>query len=441
MYIGMQLTAMCKHAYKARLREKNATLQIKTKHNPMGRYFIFSEKGVRSRRGVHPNADAAMTFKSAKLAVTLLCRPDNHLAFINAAKFFKVELEGSDALGCWFTETLGMMRSIWWKYGIPQDSGEIRYTNNTNGGPVYVYVKDGKIVRVTPIEFTDKDASSWSIEARGRVFTPPRLTSMSPHTLATRSIVYSKDRLLHPLKRVDFDPNGERNIANRGISGYERISWDEALDIVTSEIKRVKKDHGHGAILSSHSSHHLWGNVGYYLSANQRFVNTIGHTKMIINPDSWEGWYWGGMHHYGYSMRNGSAEPYGEVEDCLKECELIVYWSSDPDKTNGNYGGFEGTIRRQWAKELGIKMIHIDPFYNDTASFIGGKWIPVRPATSPALAHAITYVWMDEGLYDKEYVETRTTGFEEWREYIMGVNDGVAKSPEWQEPETACRPT
>ena len=46
------------------------------------------------------------------------------------------------------------------------------------------------------------------------------------------------------MKRVDFDPNGERNPQNRGISGYERISWDEALDIVAGEIKRVKRDHG-----------------------------------------------------------------------------------------------------------------------------------------------------------------------------------------------------
>ena len=48
------------------------------------------------------------------------------------------------------------------------------------------------------------------------------------------------------MKRVDFDPDGERNPQNRGISGYERISWDEALDLVAAEIKRVKRDHGPG---------------------------------------------------------------------------------------------------------------------------------------------------------------------------------------------------
>ena len=73
------------------------------------------------------------------------------------------------------------------------------------------------------------------------------------------------------MKRVDFDPDGERNCENRGVSGYERISWDEALDIVANEIKRVKREYGPGAIMTSTGSHHTWGNIGYYLSAHREF--------------------------------------------------------------------------------------------------------------------------------------------------------------------------
>ena len=49
---------------------------------------------------------------------------------------------------------------------------------------------------------------------------------------------------------------------------------------------------------------------------------------------------------------------------------------------------------------------------------------------------AIAYVWITEDLYDKEYVAERTDGFEKWRDYILGKEDGVAKTPEWQEKET-----
>ena len=54
-------------------------------------------------------------------------------------------------------------------------------------------------------------------------------------------MIYSPKRILTPLKRVDFDHNGARNMQNRGVSGYERISWEEALDIVANEIKRCQR--------------------------------------------------------------------------------------------------------------------------------------------------------------------------------------------------------
>src|SRR5439155_5033722 len=89
-------------------------------------------------------------------------------------------------------------------------------------------------------------------------FTPPRKTSLAPHGQNAKSIVYSPDRLLYPMKRVDFDPNGERNPQNRGKSGYVRISWQEALDLVAGEIKRLKRTYGPGVMAVSHGSHHTW---------------------------------------------------------------------------------------------------------------------------------------------------------------------------------------
>src|SRR3990170_6416471 len=151
-----------------------------------------------------------------------------------------------------------------------------RFVNGTNGGPVFVYVEDGRIVRITPIVFDETDAASWTIEARGRRFSPPRKVTLSQPTVAHRSLIYSPKRILTPLKRVDFDPKGRRNCANRGTSGYEPISWDEALDIVAEEMVRVKREYGPAAILSTPSSHHLWGNVGYRHSTYLRFWNLVG---------------------------------------------------------------------------------------------------------------------------------------------------------------------
>jgi trimethylamine-N-oxide reductase (cytochrome c) len=313
-----------------------------------------------------------------------------------------------------------------------------RLTNSTTGGPVFVDVRDGKILRIIPIEYDDSDAPSWSIDARGRTFRPPRKSSMSPWTAAQKSAIYSPKRVLTPLKRVDFDPNGKRNCLDRGVSGYEPISWDEALDLVADEIATTKREEGPGGMLSEASSHHLWGNVGYRFSAYYRFMNLVGFTFAEHNPDSWEGWHWGAMHMWGNSHRLGIPEQYDLLEDALKNTEMIVFWSSDPEATcSGVYAGFESTPRRRWLKELGVKMVFVDPYFNHTAGLLSDKWFCPRLGTDVAFGLAIAFTWLTEGLYDKEYVADRTLGFDEWKDYVLGKSDGQPKSPEWAEQETS----
>ena len=316
-------------------------------------------------------------------------------------------------------------------------AGEQVFTNLTTGGPVKAYVKDGKVVRLEPLEFSGADAAgNWTIQARGRLFTPPTIARLSPYTLAERSRIYGSNRLLHPLIRKDFNPQGDRQAQNRGVSGYREISWDEALDILASEIGRIQTTCGPGAIISTPSSHHNWGNIGYRFSSHGRFMAILGAMMVEHNPDSWEGWHWGAMHAWGYAWRLGLSEQYDLLEDALKNTRMMVFWSADPEATSGIYGGTESTLRRFWLKELGIKMVFIDPFYNFTAQNLADKWFAPRPGTDAALAAAIAYVWVTEDLYDKEYVGKRTFGFDKWKDYLFGREDGIPKTPEWAEKET-----
>lgn len=433
---GLRLGAVYSREFADRLREKNFVAQIKVLDAGLARYIEFRGGKIRSKQCLHPSPDITIWFKTAKVAHKMLHPRQDYRFMIHGMKNFTIGMDGPDELTYWFMETLQRLVRLRWKYGQKVQGGLRRYTSNNNGGPVHVYVKDGVLHRITPIEFTADDGPTWTIQARGKSFTPPRQTTLPGHALAGKSLVYSKDRILYPMKRVDFDPNGDRNIANRGTSGYVRISWDEAAELVASEIKRVKRTHGPGALAFTHSGHQNWGNINYVLSCAYRFFNLVGFTKVNGNPQSWEGWYWGAVHHWGHTMRLGQGEVFGQVEDCLKNTDMIVFWSSDPEATNGCYGGLEGTIRRMWAKELDIEFVHIDPYFNETAALMGGKWIAPRPGTDPALAQAICHVWMQEGLYDKWYVENRTTGFAEWSDYILGISDGVAKTPEWAEAET-----
>jgi trimethylamine-N-oxide reductase (cytochrome c) len=311
-----------------------------------------------------------------------------------------------------------------------------RLTNLTTGGPVHVDVEEGKILRIFPLELSDSDGPSWTIRARGRSFTPPRKTTLSPWTVAHKSTIYSPKRVLTPLKRVDFDPDGARNTHTRGESGYQPIGWDEALDIVAGEITRVKREMGPAGMLTTAGSHHLWGNIGYRFSAYNRFINLIGHTYAEHNPDSWEGWHWGGVHMWGFSHRLGLPEQYDLLEDALRNTEMMVFWSADPETTGGVYGSFESTSRRFWLKDLGVKMVFIDPYFNHTAGVFADKWFSPRLGTDVAMALAIAFTWLTEGTYDEDYVASRTKGFDSWKAYVLGDSDGVPKTPEWAEIES-----
>ncbi len=124
-----------------------------------------------------------------------------------------------------------------------------------NSNVACVDVKDDKIVRIRPLHYDWKykpeEFNPWKFEARGKTFIPPLKSLVPPHGTAYKKRIYSPNRILYPLKRVDWDPKGERNPQNRGKSKYVRISWDEALDIVVSEIKRIQKKYGPEGILST----------------------------------------------------------------------------------------------------------------------------------------------------------------------------------------------
>ncbi len=306
------------------------------------------------------------------------------------------------------------------------------FTNCTVGGPVSVHVKDGVITRVRPLAVDKNDLKPWTIEARGRKFSPHKKVTVAPFTLAERQRVYAEDRIKYPMKRIDFDPKGERHTENRGKSGYVRISWEEALDIISSEMKRIRSNYGPEAITAISGSHHNWGLVGYKFGPFSRFFNTLGFTAIFDNPDSWEGFHWGAIHTWGFFWRLGAPEQYDLLADILKNTDTVVYWSSDPDTTR-TYTAQESCLWRLWLKEAGIKQIFVDPFCNHTAGILGDKWLAPRPGTDTALAEALAYVWIKEGTYDKDYVSKRTLGFEQFKDHLLGKEDGIERTPKWAE--------
>ena len=303
-----------------------------------------------------------------------------------------------------------------------------------------VDVKDGKIIRIRPMhydwKYDPKDMNPWKMESRGKIFEPSMKTLLPPYSIAYKNRVYSPARILHPMMRVDFDPNGNRNPQNRGISKYKRISWDQALDIIASEMNRIKEKYGPTALLYESDQHGENKVVQACHGAGRRLLRLWGgFTQQNRQPDSWEGWWWGSKHFWG-------CEPVGQgkqsnlLYDISKNAELLLFWGCDQETTPWGWGGQLPSRLSYWWTELGIKQIYVCPDLNYAAAVHADRWIPILPNTDAAMYLAITYHWFKNGTYDKEYLKTHAVGVEKYEAYVMGEEDGVPKTPEWAAPIT-----
>ena len=324
-------------------------------------------------------------------------------------------------------------------------------SGGTGGEPTAVDSKDGKIVRIRPLHIDEKYTheeladSMWELEVDGKKFRPEYKAAPNYMALAYKERVYSKNRVMKPLKRVDWEPGGDpatMNAANRGKSKFVEISWDEALDIMESEIKRVIDQYGPYSVLCIGEDGHreskdLHAGGGMHMTA----MNLLGgYTRETRTPDSVEGWYWGAKHFWGSGFNRGGgliAPPqngysnHNVVKDVTENADLLVFDAGDWELTQNYASMFFSRLLKYW-EELGKEFVSVDPFCNYTAvchkTF---KWIPILPNTDAALDFGAMYVMITEGIYDKEYIDTHSIGFDKVADYVLGKEDGVPKTPEW----------
>ena len=324
-------------------------------------------------------------------------------------------------------------------------------SGGTGGDPVAVDSKNGKIVRIRPLRWDSRYTheelaeSLWKIEVKGKTLTIPYKTAPPYMAMAYKNRVYSKNRVLYPLKRVDWEPGGDPakiNAHNRGKSKFKRISWEEAIDIMVSEINRVRETYGPYAVLCiGEDGHKESKDIHSAGGLHSRFMSKIGgYTRESRTPDSVEGFYWGAKHVWGSGSNMGlgmiappqtNYNAWNVGKDVTEHSDFLALHAGDLELTQ-NYGSqFWSQLINFW-EELGKEFVVVDPFCNYTAAPRDSmRWIPILPNTDAALDFGIMYVWITEDLYDKEYLETHSIYFDRVKDYILGTDDGIPKDPAW----------
>jgi trimethylamine-N-oxide reductase (cytochrome c) len=296
------------------------------------------------------------------------------------------------------------------------------------------------MLRTRPLSYTKNAPAGglnpWTIRARGKEFKAAEKSELSPYALVAKQRVYSANRILYPMKRKDWSPGGDPtkiNAQNRGKSGYERISWDEATEIIANEVMRIKDTYGINSVFVQSDGHHQVKSLHGPRGCEGALLDILGgYTLQARNPDSWEGWYWGAKHVWGQDpVGQGSCN--NLFYDIAKHTDTLLHWGCDVCTTPWAWGGQFPSRYCFFLHDIGVKQIYICPDFNYGAAAHADKWIPVLPNTDSALQLAIAYVWLTEDLYDKEYIETHSTGFDWFVYHLTGGDDLTPKTPEWAE--------
>ena len=280
-----------------------------------------------------------------------------------------------------------------------QTDGEVKIFRTTStfdcGGrcPLKLHVKDNRILRVEGDDIAEPEQLRTCLRCR-----------------ALRQYVHHPQRLMYPQKRI-----GER-----GEGKFERITWDEALEMLTGQLKRIKETYGNEGIFLATGGGYLAGlhNGGF---AAQRLMNLFGGCVTHYGNISSEGAVWASLTQYGSVMVGHSRE------DMLNS-KLIILWGWDPARMISGTNTMYHLIK---ARENGARVIAVDPRYHDTAATVADEWIPIRPGTDTAMMVAMANVMIGENLHDQPFLDKYTVGFDKFQEYVLGQEDSVEKTPQW----------
>jgi anaerobic selenocysteine-containing dehydrogenase len=225
--------------------------------------------------------------------------------------------------------------------------------------------------------------------------------------------VYSPDRLLYPMRRKANILKGPL-AQGREAEAFERISWDEALDEITTRLKQIAVEHGPESILP-YSYAGTIGQLGYG-SMDRRFFYRLGASQLDRTICSSAG---GAALTSVYGIRLGTAP-----EDFV-HAGLIIAWGANIHGNNIHLWPFIEEARRH-----GARLVVIDPYKTRTAA-LADEHLVINPGTDTALALGMMHVILRDGLEDREYVAQCTHGFAELKAHALAPRhspEAVAKT-------------
>lgn len=246
-----------------------------------------------------------------------------------------------------------------------------------------------------------------------------------PRGHSMRQHVFNANRIKYPMKRKSWQPGGGENSHGelRGEEGWQRISWDEALDYVADELKRVYDNYGPRSVVC--------------MGTDWPVLNLLGGRLQWNSTESYGNW-------YNAPIRMGGSISSG-LPDCgnnndrldMLNAETIVLYGVNPAWHNAGNASYYYRL----AKEAGVQFVFVGPEYNVSANMLDARWIRVRPGTDTAFLLAVAYEMIRLNNIDLDFLHKYCIGFdaeslpagatENFQSYVLGEYDSTPKTPEW----------
>ena len=238
-----------------------------------------------------------------------------------------------------------------------------------------------------------RSVNHWPVKLEGIKDYPINRGHLCPKGQSGLQVLYDPDRIRHPLKRK----------GKRGGGDWERISWEEGINLVTQRLKALRQEGRPEGLM-------IWGGRyrGHMAELTARFLEAYGSPNHLGNPARGsEGVLKG--HFFTMGVKDFLAIHWEETNYVLSFGASLLEASRPSLRNLWGYG-----FLRRGRPGVRGKLVQIEPRFSVTASKTD-QWIPIHPASDGALALGIAHWIIKEKKYDRNFIDHHTFGFEDWR--------------------------
>ncbi len=278
---------------------------------------------------------------------------------------------------------------------------------------------------------------AYEVETDGHDITAvhPFAKDPDPSPIGQSMKAVRQSRVMRPAIRESWFRDGPgSNTDRRGQEPFVEVEWEVALDLLASELDRVRTHFGNQAIFGGSYG---WASAGRFHHAQSqihRFLNSVGGYTYSVDDYSIAAGHVIIPHVFGLSFDDYSDEQphFAEIAD---NSDLVVSFGGLAIKNSQvNYGG-QGrhmvSARLEACRDRGVRFINLSPLGGDMIDAVDAEWIPTRPSTDTAVLLGLAHSLLVAGDHDEEFLETYCTGWDRLRSYLLGESDDTPKTAEW----------